>query len=532
MPRTLSRAPHLPPLDPRVGALEVTGISLDSRDIVAGDIYAALPGTNVHGGQFAADAVAVGAVVVVTDSAGCELAAQCGAPVVVVANPRATLGNLSAWVYGDPSESLTVVGVTGTNGKTTTCALLEAAWQRAGLTTGVIGTLAIHIANDHLPATRTTPEAPELHALLAVMAEAGVTHVAMEVSSHALRLGRVDGVHFALAVFTNLGNDHLDFHVDMEDYFAAKVSLFDPVRAKRGLVCVDDIWGQRLAATAPIPITTYSVPATAVATIPPEQVADWFAYDVQPKDIGWRYHLAVPDTVAGPGTVAIPDSDAATSLSLPGLFNVSNAIAAAAAAIALGSDRKAVLDGIASCPGVPGRMEAVNEGQDFSVIVDYAHTPDAVALALGVGRGLAGQTQGRLIVVFGGGGDRDTEKRPKMAAVATRLADVVIVTDDNPRSEDPAEIRRQILAGALTLADQSIADRLPSTIAEIAPREAALNHAIRIAQTGDVVLALGKGHEVGQEVAGVVYPLDDREVLRAAIRATGQRATGQRGTTP
>jgi UDP-N-acetylmuramoyl-L-alanyl-D-glutamate--2,6-diaminopimelate ligase len=476
--------------DPRlVDATTVTGLTLSSRGVVPGDVYAALPGSRVHGARFAADAVAAGAVAVLTDATGSAECTELTVPVLVVETPRALLGSLAARIYGEPAEHLRLVAVTGTQGKTTTTRLAEGGLQNAGFASAVIGTVGTRVDGEDVNSTLTTPEAPDLHALFAVMRERGVVACAMEVSSHALVMGRVDGVVFDLAAFTNLGRDHLDFHADVEDYYRAKASLFTPARARRGLVNVDDEHGRRLAAEAEIPIRTYS---TATSE------ADWTVRDVVMTPTGSTF------------TVQPPEGEAIhAAVSLPGDFNVANALCAIASMAEVGFDAHAVAAGIAKGGGVPGRLEQVDAGQDFLAIVDYAHKPDAVTAALSTLRPL---TTGRLIVVLGAGGDRDPGKRPIMGEIAARMADVLIVTDDNPRSESPASIRAAVLEGATALGEQQRAE-----IHEVGDRRAAIRAAVSMAVAGDAVLVAGKGHETGQEIAGTVHPFDDRAVLREEV---------------
>ena len=468
----------------------VTGVTLDSRRVRPGDLYAALPGFTTHGARFAAQARANGAAGILTDPSGADLIGSGGGidvPVLVVEDPRGLLGAVSALIYGDPSGALVTTGITGTNGKTTASYLLDAALRAGGHTTGVIGTVATQIGDEVLPATRTTPEAPDLHALLAVMRERGASVVTIEVSSHALELGRVDGVRFDLAVFTNLSQDHLDFHGDMESYFAAKAQLFTADRAAAALVCVDDAWGRRLADGADIPVTTYALGAP----------ADWTVTDVAHGDQGTTY------VAHGPG-VEVP-----ARVGLPGMFNVANALAALAAAFHHGVDAQVAAAAIGDCAGVPGRMERIRAGQDFLVLVDYAHTPDAVGRAIAAAREAV---TGDVIVVLGCGGDRDRDKRPLMGEVAARGADVLIITDDNPRSEPPSLIRAAMMEGARWVPS---ADR--AVLLDEGDRRDAIMRAVRSAGPSDCVLVLGKGHEQGQEAAGVVTPFDDRLVVREAL---------------
>lgn len=462
-------------------SVSVSGISLSSQRVQPGDLYAALPGTRAHGVDFLADARAAGAVAVLTDPAGAESVTDL--PALVVDRPREVLGGLAARVYGDPATSMRLIGVTGTQGKTTTTRMAETGLSGAGVVSAVVGTVGTRVAGVDLKTSLTTPEAPDLHGLFARMREVGVQACAMEVSSHALVMGRVDGVVFDVAVFTNLGRDHLDFHRDIDDYFAAKASLFTPERARLGLVNVADEWGRRLLGQATIPMKTFSIAGD----------ADWRATDLELGPDGSRFRVHAPD-----GT----SYDAA--LPVPGDFNVANALAAVAACGEAGFDPADVIEGLRNGRGVPGRLERIDVGQDFAVIVDYAHKPDAIESALNTLRPL---TRGRLLVVLGAGGDRDTGKRPLMGEIAARLADVLIVTDDNPRSEDPAAIRAAVLAGA----------EGPGTTVEIGDRAEAIRTAIRRAEPGDVVLIAGKGHETGQELAGTVLPFDDREQARVAL---------------
>ncbi|WP_182526350.1 UDP-N-acetylmuramoyl-L-alanyl-D-glutamate--2,6-diaminopimelate ligase [Nocardioides dongkuii] len=484
----------IPSPDP--GAV-VTGVTLSSQRVRPGDLYAALPGARAHGAEYAAAALDAGAVAVLTDAAGAGRLPD-GVPVLVVERPREVLGRVAARVYGEPARALRMIGVTGTQGKTTTTRLLEGGLQASGSRAAVIGTVGTRVDGVDLETALTTPEAPDLHGLFAVMRERGVDGCAMEVSSHALVLGRVDGVVFDVAVFLNLGRDHLDFHDTVEEYYAAKASLFTPDRARRALVNADDEHGRRLVeevrARGDLPVRTFS--ATGAD-------ADWRAEDVVLEPGGSRFTLAGPDGVR-----------VAASVPLPGDFNVANALAALAAAAEAGYGPATVAAGLARMPGVPGRLERVDAGQDFEVVVDYAHKPDAVEAAL---RTLRPLTTGRLLVVLGAGGDRDPGKRRIMGEIAARLADVLVVTDDNPRTEDPAAIRAELLAGAAEAAGGDAAEVL-----EVGDRRAAVAAALDRARDGDIVLVAGKGHETGQETQGVVHPFDDRQVVRELLGSMGK----------
>ena len=485
--------PAAPPTSP-ANEPGVTGVTHDSRAVQPGDLYAALPGTQIHGAEFSQAAVAAGAVAILTDPAGRDRAVASGVPVFVVADPRARLGEVACWVYGDPSGRVRLIGVTGTSGKTTTSYLIEAGLRMAGHETGLIGGVETRIGADVQPSQLTTPEATDLQALLATMAERGVTAAAMEVSSHALALGRVAGTHYDVAIFTNLSQDHLDFHAGMEDYFAAKATLFTPRYADAGVVNLDDPYGRRLAADAPIPITTFSAAGNAAA--------DWRAENVRVGADGSTFR------VIGPGGV-----EADASLNLVGPYNVANALSAIVGLVEAGTGLDDAVAGVGSCPGVPGRLERVGAGgaaPDLTVLVDYSHKPGAVQAVLSALRPV---TQGSLIIVLGCGGDRDRAKRPLMGAAAASLADVAIFTSDNPRSEDPLAILAAMLDGAL-----GVPQRHRAHVIVEPDRAAAIGLAVSAAAKGDVILVAGKGHERGQYVAGSVLPFDDRAVTADALR--------------
>jgi UDP-N-acetylmuramoyl-L-alanyl-D-glutamate--2,6-diaminopimelate ligase len=470
--------------------VSVAGITASSSQVRPGDLFAALPGSTAHGAQYAPAAVDSGAVAVLTDEAG-RASVPAGVPVVVVANVRDVLGYVSAEVYGNLGDRPAVLGVTGTSGKTTTTFLMRAGLQAAGRVPGLIGTVATMVGDDEIKTGFTTPEAPDVQALLAVMRERGVTDVAMEVSSHALTMGRVDGIAFDVAAFTNLSEDHLDFHGGMEEYFAAKARLFEPHRARSSVVVVDDTWGNRLTELAAGPLST-------VTTIG-DRRATWEAVDIADEPDGSTSFRAL-----GPGV------DLATGCAVPGRYNVANALLALAVLHEHGIDAEVAAPAIARA-SVPGRMERIDAGQPFLAVVDYSHKPAAVDGAL---RALRPLTQGKLIIVLGCGGDRDRGKRPHMGEIAARGADMLVVTDDNPRSEDPAAIRRAMLDGALAVPASQRGE-----VVEVGERAAAIATAVAAAHVGDTVLIAGKGHETGQEIGGVVHPFDDRIVLRAALEA-------------
>jgi UDP-N-acetylmuramoyl-L-alanyl-D-glutamate--2,6-diaminopimelate ligase len=453
---------------------EVSAIVLDSRAVVPGSLYCCVPGQHVDGHRFAPDAVAAGAVALL-----CERPLALSVPQVVVTSVRQAMGPLAAAFHGHPSRRLRAVGVTGTNGKTTTTHLLAAIFEAQGWPTAMVGTLS---------GTRTTPEAPVLQATLADLVDRGVAAVAMEVSSHALVQHRVAAVHFAAGVFTNLTQDHLDYHHTMEEYFAAKARLFEPGRADVAVINADDAWGSRLLAGLagePRPGVPFSL----------DDVGD-----LSLSAGGSRFHWDGMDI----------------SLLLGGRFNVYNALAAATTARELGVAGPAIAEGLAAVRAVRGRFEPVDAGQPFSVLVDYAHTPDGLEQALSSAREL---TAGRLLVVFGAGGDRDQAKRPLMGAVASRLADVAVLTSDNPRSEDPDRIIRDVSEGAVG----------PGALVVEPDRARAIATALASATAGDVVVIAGKGHETGQEIAGLVVPFDDAVVARDALeRLIASRAGDDR----
>ncbi|OAK57417.1 UDP-N-acetylmuramoyl-L-alanyl-D-glutamate--2,6-diaminopimelate ligase [Rhodococcus kyotonensis] len=476
----------------------VTGVDLRAQDIRDGDLFAALPGSSVHGATFVADALERGAAAVLTDPAGLDIVrrtfTEIPVPVLVHDAPRAVLGAVSALVYGNPSEHMTVIGITGTSGKTTTSYLLEAALTAAGKVTGLIGTIETKIAGSRVPSALTTPEAPRLHALFAVMREQGIDTVVMEVSSHALSLGRVDGTVFSVGAFTNLSQDHLDFHDSLEDYFQAKARLFaadSSVHTRSAAVCVDDVWGKRMAEIA-------LSAGSAVVTASVGAESDWTVADAATNDDGSQSF-----TVVDPSGERHP-----ASIRLPGRYNVANAVLAAAVCAAAGVDVDRAIAGMAAVD-VPGRVQRIERGQDFLAVVDYAHKPAAVEAVIET---LRAQSRGRIAVVLGAGGDRDTGKRALMGAAGARGADLLVVTDDNPRSEDPAAIREAVASGAL-----AVDAHVRGEVRNVGGRADAIAEAVQWAQAGDVVLVAGKGHETGQEVAGVKHPFDDRQVLADAI---------------
>ncbi len=479
----------------RVADLRITGVTLRSGDVVAGDLFAALPGAASHGARHAGEAVSRGAAAILTDAAGvAEIGEDIDVPVLVHPAPRSVLGELAATVYGHPSEQLRVIGVTGTSGKTTTTYLVEAGLRSADRMPGLVGTVGIRIGGRDQPSALTTPEAPDLQALLAVMVERGVDTVVMEVSSHALTLGRVDGVRFAVGGFTNLSRDHLDFHPTMKDYFDAKAKLFDPesaTHASISVVCVDDDAGRAIEALAHHPV---SVSATG-------RDADWRVERV--RTMGTGSQRGQEFSAVDPAGV-----HHGLSIGLPGRYNVANCLLAVALLDAVGVSPEQAAPGLRTAT-VPGRLEPVDRGQPFLALVDYAHKPGALQAVLHT---LRDQGDGRLGVVIGAGGNRDPGKRAPMGRVAAEMADLVVVTDDNPRDEEPATIRAAILSGTANAAAE---------VVEIGDRRDAIDFAVAWAQPGDIVLVAGKGHEPGQTSHGVTRPFDDRDELAAALEALG-----------
>ena len=481
---------------PDAGGTLVTGVTVDSRAVASGDLFGALPGLQVHGATFGVNAVAAGASAILTDAEGAALLAGTGVtvPLLVTEQPRWAIGEAAALVYGDPSRDMILIGITGTNGKTTTSYFIDNALAATHPNRGVLGTVELRVRGEAIESPRTTVEAPVLHGLLARMREEGVTAGVTEVSSHAAALDRISGVDFAVAVFTNLQWDHLDFHVTMEGYLDAKARLFAPGRSRRGIINIDDEWGRLLAGRVKIPVQT-------VSTLPAAQRdADWV---VTFADVGL-------DGVGSTFTFRAPDGAEHTAASpLPGLVNVSNAMVAIAAAHAAGVPLDLAIAGVATAHEVPGRMERVIERSDEDplAIVDYAHTPDALELALS---GVRPITAGRLILIFGSDGDRDRGKRPVMGEIAARLADVIVLTDENPRSEEPAAIRAAIRKGIARVRPDLV------DVHEVEPRVAAVEFALRLGRPGDTVIVTGKGHEPTQEIAGVFHRYNDRDAYLAA----------------
>jgi UDP-N-acetylmuramoyl-L-alanyl-D-glutamate--2,6-diaminopimelate ligase len=487
------------------GDPEISGLAYDSREVCPGELFLCVSGFDHDGHDYARQAVERGAAALVV-----ERPLNLGVPEVVVRSTRGVMAPLARRFFAEPTAELRVVGVTGTNGKTTTAYLVRALIEAGGTPCGLLGTVKSVVAGRERPVLRTTPEAIDLQADFRAMLDGGDGACAMEVSSHALELGRTDGIRFAAAVFTNLSRDHLDFHGTMEEYFEAKRRMFlappsqhgdgAPAGASRGapelsVINVGDPYGRRLAAEIDGAIT-FAV----------EAPADYSASELRCGFDGCRFRLHTP---AGEREISQP---------LPGRFNVANALGALAAVHALGTDLDVLAGALERGVRVPGRFEPVDEGQDFAVLVDYAHTPDSLENVLLAAHELAGGAApagGRVLCVFGAGGDRDPGKRPLMGAIAARLADLVLVTSDNPRSEDPMEIITQIMGG--------IGADSGAQVEAIADRGDAIARGVEEARAGDVLVIAGKGHEQGQEFAGGrKVPFDDAAVARDALHTPRQ----------
>lgn len=462
----------------------LTGISHASAEIITGDIFIAIPGVTTHGAKFAAEAIKRGAVAVLTDMDGAQFIK--GVPVLIVDNVRAAAGIAAAWMYDEPMRSLPSVGVTGTNGKTTVTFLIYQLLQRAGRESGLIGTVETRIGRDVLASSRTTPEAADLQALAAVMRERHLRHLVMEVSSHSIALSRIKGSAFTAVGFTNLSQDHLDFHPTMESYFAAKSALFTQEYGETAFINIDDSYGAILASKTELPVISLSRTKTS---------ADWHYTVIERGEnstqiaIRGRYGILIESTT-----------------NLHGSYNLDNLLMAVAMTEYLGIDPLEIAAAIPTLIGAPGRLEPVALGQPFTALVDYAHSPDAVKHVLRAVREL---TTGKVIAVLGCGGDRDSTKRPLMGQALINGADVAIFTSDNPRSEHPATILAQMTHGIEIQAPHAV----------IEDRTGAIAYAVSQAKPGDTVIVLGKGHETGQEIAGVITPFDDRLALAHAIEA-------------
>jgi UDP-N-acetylmuramoyl-L-alanyl-D-glutamate--2,6-diaminopimelate ligase len=477
------------------GTVEISQLAYDSREVGPGTLFFCVPGEKADGHEFGPAAAEAGAAALVVER---EL--EVDVAQVVVADARAAMAPLAARFWGDPTAELRLVGVTGTNGKTTSAFLVREILEAAGVRCGLLGTVKQVVGGAEEEVVRTTPEGIELQATFRRMLESGDRACAMEVSSHALTLHRADAIHFEVGLFTNLTQDHLDFHADMEDYFLAKRKLLE-ARPGTAVVNVDDPYGARLAQE--FECITFSAEGAP---------ADFSASEVSFDAAGATFTVLMglkPDDISGNRPI---NGEVEVRTGLPGHFNVANALGAFAVARAMGIDAETAAAGLARAARVPGRFEPIDEGQGFAVLVDYAHTPDSMENVLRAARRL---TAGRLISVFGAGGDRDRDKRPKMGRAGAELSDLAILTSDNPRSEDPATIVAEVAAGAQGGAEVEV---------EV-DRRAAIALALRRAAPGDTVVIAGKGHEQGQEFeGGRKVPFDDREVAREELRKLGSPA--------
>lgn len=458
----------------------ISGVSINAQKVVPGDLFIAFAGANTHGISYLEQAISNGAVAVLSDKK-----IEASIPSFIHPKPREIVGAISAWLYGHPFESLKAVGITGTNGKTTTANLVKQIWQLNSIKSGLIGTLGVEIADEKLESARTTPEADDLQAIAAAMVEQGCKNLVMEVSSHAIDQGRIKGAKYEVVAFSNLTQDHLDYHLSMENYFQAKANLFATEYAKAAVINIDDSYGKKLSKQVKIPVVTVSRK---------DSTADWY--------------LAKADIKNGLYQVEIK-SKSGESLSenfaLLGDYNLDNLLLAVAIVSSAGLSLDKIAPTISKLQSVPGRLESVNAGQKFTALVDYAHTPDAVERVIAT---VKSATSGKIIGVLGCGGDRDASKRSLMGHALFNGCDLAIFTSDNPRSESAEAILKQMTAGI---------DLGKKGLVEI-DRKSAINLAVENAQSGDVVLLMGKGHESGQEVNSVVTPFDDRVELAESIK--------------
>lgn len=462
--------------------IEISGLTHNDSQVEPGDLFIAIPGANRHGAEFAMSAVSKGAVAILTDSAGAAYVQ--GIPVLVVADPRRVAGNIAALFYNEPMRDLSSIGITGTNGKTTVSTLIYQIFEAAGRDSGLIGTIETRIGKDAIDSSRTTPEATDLQALSAVMRERHMRHLVMEVSSHAMVLHRMQGAHFAFVGFTNLTQDHLDFHGDIESYFAAKAKLFTYEFADQAVINIDTEYGARLADKTELPVISLS-------RLNPQ--ATWHFTDIDTS--GKQVHFKI----RGSGGMLIE-----SSTKLRGGYNLDNLLMAIAIAVESGVDPIDIAAAVPALSGAAGRLEEVSVGQSYSAFVDYAHTPDAVANVL---ESIREFTSGKVIAVLGCGGDRDSSKRPLMGQALLKGCDIAVFTSDNPRSEDPSQILKEMVGNLKVSA--------PAIVIE--DRKSAIEYAVSLASQGDTIAILGKGHELGQEIAGQKLDFDDRKVLAQAI---------------
>jgi UDP-N-acetylmuramoyl-L-alanyl-D-glutamate--2,6-diaminopimelate ligase len=467
-----------------VSNINISGLSHNTESIEPGDLFVALGGEKTHGANYLPTALKNGAVAVLTDLAGQEIIGKTEIPILITQNPRHILGEVSSFVFGEPSKKLKILGITGTNGKTTSAWLLRDGLEKSGIPTSLLGTAGISIAGQELPSARTTPEAPELQALFALAFEKGSKAIAMEVSSHAIALERINGTQFATVGFTNLSQDHLDFHESMDKYFDTKASLFTSKYSNNSVITTTDSWGTQLANQVQINNQKLGN----------DDTNDWRVCDIVAALGHVYFELIDPRKKSHKVT-----------LSFAGAFNAFNAALAIAMGEQIGADTKQFISGIKETQ-IPGRMQPVVIPDAALGIIDYAHTPNAIENVLNT---LKEQTQGKLIVVLGAGGNRDAEKRPFMGQAAEKFADILIITDDNPREESSVKIRKEIIDG--------LANKIK--IQEIENREEAIEFAVSQSSVSDTIAVLGKGHEATQEVSGKVIKFDDFEVLTKKLKA-------------
>jgi len=486
-----------------VDGLELSGVTLSTGDLHPGDLFVGVKGFKGHGAAYAAQAREGGAVALLTDAEGADLAADAGLPILLVENPRLALGEIAAWVYRTRENPPLLFGTTGTNGKTSTSYLLEAVLRQLGLVTGLSSTSERHIGDLTIVSRLTTPEASEMHALLARMRESGVRAVAVEVSAQALTHHRVDGLLFDVAGFTNLSHDHLDDYADMEEYFQAKLPLFQPELSKRAVVCLDTAWGARVVEEARIPVTTIATIGHAAASDVDD--ADWIVEILDATPTYTEFRLSGPE---GRSLVAREP--------LIGWHMAANAALGIVMLVEAGFELEAIGAALDADGGIraylPGRTERVSGERGPSVYVDFGHSPDAFENTLAAVRQF---TTGKTIMVFGADGDRDATKRAEMGRVAAQGSDILIITDHHPRFENPQQIRAALLAGAALAADQ------PEQTLEVSPPEAAIIAAVGLAREGDSILWAGPGHQDYRDIEGVRTPYSARELARAALREAG-----------
>ena len=458
----------------------ISGVSINAQKVVPGDLFIAFAGANTHGISYLEQAISNGAVAVLSDKK-----IETSIPSFMHPKPREIVGSISAWLYGNPFKSLKAIGITGTNGKTTTANLVKQIWQLNSIKSGLIGTLGVEIADDKLESARTTPEADDLQAIAAAMVEQGCKNLVMEVSSHAIDQGRIKGAKYEVVAFSNLTQDHLDYHLSMENYFQAKANLFASEYAKAAVINIDDSYGKKLLKQVKIPVVTVSRK---------DSTADWYLAKAEIKN--GLYQVEIKSKSG---------ESLSENFALLGDYNLDNLLLAVAIVNSAGLSLDKIASTISKLQSVPGRLESVNAGQKFTALVDYAHTPDAVERVIATVKSV---THGKIIGVLGCGGDRDASKRSVMGQALFNGCDLAIFTSDNPRSESAEAILKQMTAGI---------DLGKKGFVEI-DRKNAIDLAVKNAQSGDVVLLMGKGHESGQEVNSVVTPFDDRIELAESIR--------------